>query len=68
MEIVDGKALIEKCKSLENDFSVELNIKDIIPLTVQDNIQIKKAYAFTCEASELLKLLTKKDDGTLVSR
>ena len=65
MEIVDGKALIEKCKSLENDFSVELNIKDIIPLTVQDNIQIKKAYAFTCEASELLKLLTKKDDGTL---
>lgn len=65
MEIVDGKALVERCKSLENNFNVELNIKDIIPLTVQDNERIKKAYAFTCEAIELLKLLTKHDDNTL---
>lgn len=65
MDIVDGKSLIERCKSLENDFNVELNIKDIIPLTVQDNVRIKKAYTFTCEATELLKLLIKKEDGTL---
>lgn len=65
MEIVDSKSLIERCKSLENDFNVELTIKDIIPLTVQDNIRIKKAYAFTCEAIELLKLLTKNEDETL---
>lgn len=65
MDIIDGKSIIERCKSLENDFNVELNIKDIIPLTVQNNIRIKKAYAFTCEATELLKLLIKNEDGSL---
>lgn len=65
MDIIDGKSIIERCKSLENDFTVELNIKDIIPLTVQNNVRIKKAYAFTCEAMELLKLLTKSEDGSL---
>lgn len=65
MDIIDGKSIIERCKSLENDFNVELNIKDIIPLTVQNNVRIKKAYAFTCEATELLKLLTKSEDGSL---
>ena len=59
--IVDGKQLIEKCKELENDFKVELNIRDIIPLTVNENTLIKKAYAFTCEAKELLKILSKED-------
>lgn len=62
LEIVDGKRIIEKCKDLENDFSIELNICDIFPLTVYDNELVKKAYAFTCESTELLKLLT-KDDG-----
>lgn len=61
MEIIDGKGLVKKCKDLENDFSTELNIRDIIPLTVYDNKLIKKAYTFTCEALELLKLLTKED-------
>lgn len=65
MDIIDGKSIIERCKSLENDFTVELNIKDIIPLTVQNNVRIKKAYAFTCEAMELLRLLTKSEDGSL---
>ena len=62
MEIIDGKGLVGKCKDLENDFSTELNIRDIIPLTVYDNKLIKKAYSFTCEAMELLKLLTKEDN------
>lgn len=61
MEYVDAQMLIEKCKDLENDFTTELNIRDIIPLTVSNNALIKKAYAFTCEATELLKLLTKED-------
>lgn len=60
-EIIDGKQLIDKCKDLENNFSVSLNIRDIIPLTVNQNDLIKKAYAFTCEATELLKLLSKED-------
>ena len=64
IEIVDGKGIIKRCKDLENDFSTELNIRDIIPLTVNENNLIKKAYAFTCEASELLKLLT-REDGSL---
>ena len=58
---MDSKKLIKKCKDLENDFTAELNIRDIIPLTVYDNKLIKKAYTFTCEATELLKLLTKED-------
>lgn len=63
-DIVDCKQLIEKCKDLENSFSVSFNTRDIIPLTVNQNSLIKNAYAFTCEATELLKLLI-KDDGTL---
>lgn len=63
-DIIDGKQLVERCKELENDFKVELNIRDIIPLTVNENTKIKKAYAFTCEAVELLKLLS-KDDASL---
>lgn len=62
--IIDGKMLVEKCKDLVNDFTTTLNIRDIIPLTVKDNEKIKAAYAFTCEAKELLKLLT-KEDGSL---
>lgn len=61
MEYVDAKGLIKKCKELENNYTAELNIRDIIPLTVSNNQLIKKAYAFTCEATELLKLLTKED-------
>ena len=62
-DIVDGDQLVERCKELENDFKVELNIRDIIPLTVNENALIKKAYAFTCEAKELLKLLSKEDSS-----
>ncbi len=64
-DIIDGKQLVERCKELENDFTVELNIRDILPLTVNENTQIKKAYAFTCEAVELLKLLSKEEDVSL---
>lgn len=63
-EIIDSKQLIERCKDLDNNFSVSLNIRDIIPLTVNQNDLIKSAYAFTCEAIELLKLLS-KDDFTI---
>lgn len=61
VDIVGGEDLIETCKDLENDFSTELNIRDIIPLTVSGNELIKKAYTFTCEGEELIKLLTKED-------
>ena len=61
MEYVDAEQLTKKCNDLENEFKTELNIRDIIPLTVSNNTLIKKAYAFTCEASELLKLLTRED-------
>lgn len=64
IDVIDGKHLVQICKELENDFSVELNTRDIIPLTVNENCKIKKAYAFTCEARELLKLL-EKEDGTI---
>lgn len=60
-EIIDGQHLTEKCKDLENDFKTKLIINDIIPLTVNNNELIKTAYAFTCDAVELLKLLTKED-------
>lgn len=63
-DIVDAKQLVGLCRDLANDFTTKLNIRDIIPLTVHNNNKIKKAYAFTCEASELLKLLS-KDDGSL---
>lgn len=62
-DIIDEKQLVKRCKDLENDFTVELNIRDIIPLTVNENTLIKKAYTFTCEATELLKLLSKEDDS-----
>ncbi len=64
VSIIDGSELKKICKDLENDYSVELNIRDIIPLTVNDNNLIKKAYTFTCDAKEFLKLL-RKDDGTI---
>lgn len=64
IDVIDGKHLVQVCKELENDFCVELNTRDIIPLTVNENCKIKKAYAFTCEALELLKLLG-KEDGTI---
>lgn len=62
VSIIDGSELKKICKDLENDYSVELNIRDIIPLTVNDNNLIKKAYTFTCDAKEFLKLLRKDDD------
>lgn len=62
VSIIDGNHLKKACKELENDYSVELNIRDIIPLTVSDNKKIKKAYTFTCDAKELLKLLCKEDN------
>ena len=60
--ILGGKDLITLCKEIENDFEAELNVCDIIPLSVRDNNLIKKAYTFTCDAKELLKLLIKDDD------
>jgi hypothetical protein len=61
---VGGKQLIKACRELENKFEVQINIIDIFPLIVDPKEDIKKAYSFTCSASELLKLL-RKEDGTL---
>lgn len=64
IKVIGGKQLIKFCKELENKFEVQMNIIDIFPLIVDSNEDVKKAYAFTCKASEFLKILT-KDDGTL---
>ena len=64
LRIVGGKQLIKYCRELENKFEVQINIIDIFPLIVDFKADVKKAYAFTCSASEFLKILT-KEDGTL---
>lgn len=64
VEIVDGGALKSLCERLESTYSSTFNYIDIIPLTVNDNSDVKKAYAFTCEARELLHLIC-DSDGSL---
>ena len=64
VELVGGKQILANCRELENNFTVQLNTNDIIPLTVPGNDRIKKAYIFTCYASEFMKIL-KKEDGTI---
>ena len=64
ISILGSKEIIACCKEIENDFVTKLNVRDILPLSVGDNPYIKKAYAFTCDAQELLHLL-KKDDDTI---
>ena len=64
VELVGGKQILSYCRELENNFTVQLNTNDIIPLTVPGNDRIKKAYIFTCYASEFMKIL-KKEDGSI---
>lgn len=64
VSIIGGKSLIKYCRELENKFEIQINIKDIFPLIVDSMTQVKKAYAFTCAASEFLKIL-QKEDGSM---
>lgn len=64
VKVVGGKKLIKFCRELENKFEVQMNIIDIFPLIVDNQTDVKKAYAFTCNALEFLKIL-KKEDGSL---
>jgi cold shock CspA family protein len=64
LAIVGGKQLIKFCQELANSFDVQIDIKDIFPLSVDPKADVKKAYAFTCGAPEFLKIL-KKEDGLL---
>jgi hypothetical protein len=64
VEIVGGKKLIKLCRELDNQFEVQMNIIDIFPLIVDSETEVKKAYAFTCNALEFLKIL-EKEDGAL---
>jgi hypothetical protein len=64
VNVIDGRTMIKLCKELENNFSVQINIQDIFPLIINNEEKVKKAYAFTCKANELLKLLV-KEDGSL---
>lgn len=67
IRLVGGKQLIKFCRELENKFEVQMNVIDIFPLTIETDTSlgnVKKAYAFTCSASELLKIL-EKEDGLL---
>ncbi|MEH1844150.1 MAG: AIPR family protein [Nostoc sp.] len=64
VKVLGGKQFIKFCRELENKFQVQMNIIDIFPLIVDSKADVKKAYAFTCNASEFLKIL-KKEDGSL---
>jgi cold shock CspA family protein len=64
VKVIGGKKLIKFCRELENKFEVQMNIIDIFPLIVDNQTDVKKAYAFTCNALEFLKIL-KKEDGSL---
>lgn len=61
---VGGAQLAKYYRELDNKFEKSLNIKDILPLIVDNQEKVAKAYAFTCGATEFLKLL-EKDDGLL---
>jgi cold shock CspA family protein len=61
VSLVGGKQLIKFCQELANNFEVQIDIKDIFPLSVDPKADVKKAYAFTCGAFEFLKILTKED-------
>lgn len=64
VKIVDGKGMVKLCRELTNSFEVQIEIRDIFPLSVDASTDVKKAYAFTCNAAEFMKVLT-KEDGTL---
>ena len=64
IKVIGGKQIIKFCRELENQFEVQMNIVDIFPLIVDSSTEVKKAYAFTCNALEFLKVL-QKEDGSL---
>lgn len=64
VQMIGGKDLINISRELENNYSIDLEAKDIIPLIVEGNENVKKSYIFTCSAKEFLKILT-KEDGNL---
>ena len=63
VNLVGGDQLRNFCRELRNQFDVQMNIIDIFPMLVDSQTDVKKAYAFTCEALEFLKLLKKEDDS-----
>lgn len=64
MRIVNGKSIVSFCKELENKFSVNITYREQLQLALTGIDKITNAISFTCQATELLKLLTKAD-GTL---
>ncbi|MEG5019266.1 MULTISPECIES: AIPR family protein [unclassified Microcoleus] len=64
VKIVGGDRLKNFCRELKNQFDVQMNVIDIFPMIVDSKTDVKRADAFTCEASEFLKILT-KEDGSL---
>lgn len=65
IELLGSKEILNFCKELNNQYSKQINIIDIFPLIVETkDDKVKKSYAFTCKASEFIKLLS-KDDGNL---
>jgi hypothetical protein len=63
VKLVGGDQLRNFCRELRNQFEVQMNIIDIFPMLVDSKTDVKKDYAFTCEALEFLKLLKKEDDS-----
>jgi len=65
VELLGSKEILLFCKELDNQFTKQINIIDIFPLIVETiGDKVKKSYAFTCKATEFIKLL-KKDDENL---
>jgi len=65
VELLGRKEIVALCQELDNKYTKQIVVTDIFPLMVKaGEDKVKKSYAFTCEATELLKLLT-KEDGTL---
>ena len=59
--LVGGKRLVRYCRELENKFDALMVVDDIVPLSVNPETGVKKAYTFTCSAPEFLKVLVDED-------
>ena len=60
LRVIGGKQLVKFCQELASSFDVQIEIKDLFPLSVDPKADVKKAYAFTCGAQEFLKILKKR--------
>lgn len=63
--LVTGRDITNYYKETLNSLSVSLIVNDIIPLSTAKQEKVKKAYIFTCDAKEFIKILSNNQDGSL---